>query len=100
MIQVEKVLGLCVSYSTIRNILEKHKYSSRVGKKKPLLSAQRIENRLRFAIEHVSLPPKYWDDVIFSDETKIMLYYHDESQRVWRKPLKALENKILIPAVK
>ena len=34
----------------------------------------------RFATEHVSLPPKYWDDVIFSDQTKIMLYYHDGPQ--------------------
>ena len=28
-----------------------------------------------------------------------MLYYHDEPQRVWRKPLTALENNKLIPAV-
>ena len=34
------------------------------------------------------------------DEMKIMLYYHDGPQRVWRKPLTALENKNLIPAVK
>ena len=29
-----------------------------------------------------------------------MLYYHDEPQRVWHKPLTALENKNLIPTVK
>ena len=28
-----------------------------------------------------------------------MLYYHDGAQRVWRKPLTALENKNLIPTV-
>ena len=65
-----------------------------------MLSAQNVEKRLRFATEHVSLPPEYWDDVIFSDETKIMLYYHDRPQRVLRKPLTALENKNLIPTVK
>ena len=43
--------------------------------------------------------PEYWDDVIFSDETKIMLYYHDGPQRVWRRPQTALENKNLIPTV-
>ena len=31
---------------------------------------------------------------------KKKLYYHDASQRVWRKPLTALENKNLIPTVK
>ena len=29
-----------------------------------------------------------------------MLYYFDGPQRVWRKPLTALENKNLIPTVK
>ena len=29
-----------------------------------------------------------------------MLSYHDAPQRVWRKPLTALENKNLIPTVK
>ena len=38
-LQVEKDLGLRVSHETIRNVLEKHKYSSRVPRKKPLLSA-------------------------------------------------------------
>ena len=47
-----------------------------------MLSAQNIENRLQFATEHVSLIPEYWHDVIFSDEAKIMLYYHDGPQRV------------------
>ena len=29
-----------------------------------------------------------------------MLYYYDEPQRVWRKPLTAVEKKNLIPTVK
>ena len=39
-LQVEKILRIShVSHETIRNVLEKHKYSSRVPRKKPLLSA-------------------------------------------------------------
>ena len=79
---MDKDLGLRVSNETIRNVLEKHKYYSRMARKKPLLLAQNVENRLHFANEHVSLPPKYWDDIIFSDETKIMLYYHERPQIV------------------
>ena len=48
-------LELRISHETIRNVLEKHRYSSRVTWKKPLLSTQNVENRLRFATEHVSL---------------------------------------------
>ena len=49
---------------------------SRVTRTKPLLSAQNVEKRLIFATEYMSLSPEYCDEVIFSDETKIMLYYH------------------------
>ena len=96
-LQMEIDFGLRISHKTIRYVLEKHKYISRVARKKPVLSAQNVEKRLRFATKHVSLSPEYWDDVIFLDEMKIMLCYHDGSQRVWRKPLTALENKNLIP---
>ena len=81
-LQVKKYLGLRVSHETIRNVLEKHKYSSRVSRKNPLLLAQNVESKLGFATEHVSLSPEYWDNVIFSDEMKIILYYHDRPQRV------------------
>ena len=71
-----------------------------MAKKNSLLSAQNVEKRLRFATENVSFPPEYWDDVIFSDEMKIMLYYHDGQQRILRKPLTTQENKNLMPTVK
>lgn len=63
--QAEKDFGLRVSHATIKNVLQKDKYSSRVARKKPLLSAPNIEKRFRFATEHVSLPPEYWDDCYF-----------------------------------
>ena len=66
-----------------------------MARKNTLLSAQNVEERLRFAMKHMSLSPEYWDDVIFLYETKIIRYYHDGLQRVWRKPLTALENKKL-----
>lgn len=81
-------------------MLQSHKYYSRVARKKPLLSTLNIEIRFKFTIEHNSFPPDYWDDVIFCDETKVMLYYHDGPQKVWRKPLTALQNNNIIPTVK
>ena len=47
-LQVEKDIGLRVFHEIIRNILEKHQYSSRVARKKSLLSVQNIEKRIRF----------------------------------------------------
>ena len=83
-----------------RNVLEKYKYSSRVAKKKPLAVSTKSGKILRFDTEHASLSPEYWNEVIFSCETEIMLYYHDGPQRVWCKPLAALKNKNSIPTVK
>lgn len=45
-------------------------------------------------------PIEYLDDVIFCDETKIMLYYNDGPSRVWRKPLTVLQPQNIIPTVK
>ena len=64
------------------------------------MSAQIVKKRLRFATEHVSLPPEYCDGVILSDEVKITLFYNDQPQRISHKPLTAPENKNLIPTTK
>ena len=74
---MKKDLRLRVSPETIRNVIKQLKHSSRVDREEPLLSAQNVEKRLRFATKHVSLDPEYWD------ETKIMLYSHDGQQSVW-----------------
>ena len=89
-----------VSHSTVRTTLINNKYKSRVARKKPLLSKRNIEKRLTFAQEYINQPNDYWKDVIFCDEVKIMLYYNDGPNKVWRKPLQALENKNLIPTIK
>jgi len=75
-----------VSHETIKKVLNTHKYSSHVAKKKPMLSAINIDTRLKFSIVNANRPAEYWNDVIFCDETKIMLYYHDGPSKVWRKP--------------
>lgn len=98
--ELEEECGVKVCHETIRQTILKNKYSSRVARKKPLLSAANIEKRFSFANTNVSHPTEYWDNVIFCDETKIMLYYNDGPTRVWRKPLKALERQNIIPTVK
>lgn len=92
--------GVVVSHETVRQAILREHYSSRSARQKPLLSEQNIQKRLKFASEYISKPDDYWDDVIFCDETKIMLYYNDGPTRVWRKPLTALENRNIIPTVK
>jgi len=74
-----------VSNKTIKKVINTHKYSSHVARKKPMLSAVNIDRRLKFSS---------------TDETKIMLYYHDALSKVWKKPNTALKQKNIIPKVK
>lgn len=89
-----------VSHETVRKVLKANQYSSHVARKKPLLSKVNIEKRLSFAVANFDQASEYWDDVIFCDETKIMLYYHDGPSKVWRKRNTALQPKNIIPTVK
>ena len=81
-LQAEIYFGWHASYETLRNVLQIHKYSSRVDRKKFVLFAHDVEKSLRYANEYISLPPEYCDDLIFSDEMKILFYYPDGQQRV------------------
>jgi len=98
--ELEEECDLVVSHETVRQAILRHKYSSRVARKKPLLSPVNVEKRLTFAVSMINQPIEYWDDVIFCDETKMMLYYNAGPPRVWRKPLSALDNRNIIPTVK
>jgi len=48
-----------VCHETVRKVLNRHKYSSHVARKKPLLSAVNIEKRLNFAIFNINRSPEY-----------------------------------------
>lgn len=98
--ELKEECGIVVSHETVRQVILRHKYSSRSARKKPLTSAENVKKRLSFATKLISEPIDYWDDVIFCDETKIMLYYNDGPTRVWRKALTALANRNIIPTVK
>ena len=87
-------LPLRASHETIRNVLQKHKYSSRVDRKNPccqhkISKKDNICHWIHFTSSGV-VGRLSWD------ENNAL--YHDGPQRVW--PLPALENKNLIPTVK
>lgn len=74
-----------VWYKTVRKVLKIHKHSSKIAWKKSLFSALNIEKRINFTIVHVNKPAEYWDDIVFCDETKIMVHHHEEPTEVYRK---------------
>ena len=84
--QIEKDLGLRVYHETIRNVVKNTSILQEWLLKKTLLSAKNVKKRLRFAIDYISLPPGYCDDVIFSDETNfIIITDHTKASDRFRK---------------
>jgi len=44
-----------------------------------------VKAHLKFANDHLDDPEESWEKVMWSDETKIELFGHNSTNRVWRK---------------
>lgn len=83
---LENELNVKCSAETVRNVLRRHNYHARSCRKKPFISARNKSKRLQYATEHVKKNQAFWNNVIFSDESKYNIHGSDGRQKVWRKP--------------
>uniref|UniRef100_A0A673HSL5 Tc1-like transposase DDE domain-containing protein n=1 Tax=Sinocyclocheilus rhinocerous TaxID=307959 RepID=A0A673HSL5_9TELE len=86
--------------STIRKRLGKNGLHGRVPRRKPLLSKKNIKARLSFARKHLDDPQDFWENTLWTDETKVELFGRCVSHYVWRKSNTAFQKKNIIPTVK
>ncbi|GFX52283.1 transposable element Tc1 transposase [Trichonephila clavipes] len=91
-------LGRSVSAETVRRVLRKAGYNGRVARK--LIGKRNRVKRLKFAKEHILKPQQFWNEVIFSDESKFNIFGSDGRHMVWRKPNTSYHPKHTIPTVK
>jgi transposase len=75
-----------VTPQTVRNLLRRNGYASRVARRKPFLSCTHMARRLQFAREFQRASPVDWGDVLFTDESKFNICGSDGRTLVWRKP--------------
>uniref|UniRef100_A0A8C5WFT6 Transposase n=1 Tax=Leptobrachium leishanense TaxID=445787 RepID=A0A8C5WFT6_9ANUR len=55
-------------------------------RRKPLLSKKNIAAHLKFfAEDHLDVPQHYWQNILWTDETKIELFGKNTQHYVWRK---------------
>ena len=92
--------GTKVFISTVKRVLYRHKLKGRSARKKPLLQNRHKKGRLRFATAHGDKDRTFWRNVLWSDETKIELFGHNDHRYVWRKKGEACKPKNTIPTVK
>ncbi|GBM77839.1 hypothetical protein AVEN_132204-1 [Araneus ventricosus] len=76
----------------VRNIFRKYNFDGRVARRKPFLSKAHRRARLEFAKSYIKKLPKFWNSVLFVDESKYNVFGNDGKQMVWRKPNSELEN--------
>ncbi|KAI4880065.1 hypothetical protein NFI96_013370 [Prochilodus magdalenae] len=92
--------GTNVPNAPISNTLRRQGLRSCSARRVPLLKPVHIQARLKFAREHLDVPEEYWENVIWSDETKVELFGKNTTRRVWRKVNAELHPKNTIPTVK
>ncbi len=86
--------------STIRKRLGKNGLHGRVPRLKPLLSKKSIKAHLSFARKHLDDPQDFWENTLWTDETKVELFGRCVSHYIWRKSNTAFQKKNIIPTVK
>ncbi|KAK3523143.1 hypothetical protein QTP86_020198 [Hemibagrus guttatus] len=92
--------GTKVRKATISNTLRRQGLKSCSARRVPLLKPVHVRARLKFAREHLDDPEEDWENVIWSDETKIELFGKNSTCRVWRRKNAELHPKNTIPTVK
>jgi DDE superfamily endonuclease len=89
-----------VSHQTLARHLKDYGLVSRVRRTKPWISLAAQEKRRLWAIEHAGWTVDDWKRVIFSDESKFMLFKSDGRQWCWIKPGQALDPRFTKKTVK
>ena len=77
--------GCAVRVTTISRILHMSGLWGRVARRKPFLTKKNIQARLYFAKTYIKSAKSMWENVLWSDETKIELIGHNSERYVWHK---------------
>jgi hypothetical protein len=73
--------------------LREQKYRGHTTRCKPLISSKNRKARLKLAKKYRDEPQKFWNTILWTDETKINLYQSDGKAKVWRKKGTAYDPK-------
>ncbi|CAF1538257.1 unnamed protein product [Adineta ricciae] len=98
--ELKTSLNIAISESTIRRRLHEIGLHGRVARKKPYVNKVNRGKRLEYARTYREQPLGYWDNVIWSDESKFNLFGSDGKVMVWRTTKEELDPKCMVPTVK
>lgn len=86
-----------VSVQTVRNRLHARGLKSRRPSVKSLLTDEQKRARLRWSVRHRQWRLRNWNNVLWSDETRLCLRHVDGRRRVWRRVGERHKENCVIP---
>ena len=92
-VAVKAELETSLNISTVRRRLHEAGLYGRVARKKPYVNKIYRGKRLEYARIHRDKPFGYWNDVIWSDESKFNLFGSDGKVMIWRTTTEELDSK-------
>lgn len=98
--EVSFTSGTKVSASTIRRALHANGLHGRFPRKKPLISAVNQKKRRDYAKRHENKDVSFWNNIIFTDESKFEVFGQKKPVKVWRTKNNEYADQNLITTVK
>jgi len=84
--ELKKDLNISAAITTVRSCLRDNKLYARSPRKVPLLTKKNIAKRIKFANQYVNWSQEKWRNILWSDESKIVLFGGKGSRSYVRRP--------------
>ena len=95
-LELKTDFGLMISDSTIRRRLYEIGFNGRVASKKPYLSKDNQVTRLHYTKTYLEKLLGYWNEVLWSDETKFNFFGPDGKVMIWRTTKEEMDPKCTV----
>ena len=98
--EIEKELGIALHVDTIRRRAQESGLFGRVARKKPYVNVKSRRKQINYAKEMLQTPVRFWNIVVWSDESKFNLFGSDRKIMVWRSCDEEFNPICTVPTVK
>uniref|UniRef100_A0A3Q4AT14 Transposase Tc1-like domain-containing protein n=1 Tax=Mola mola TaxID=94237 RepID=A0A3Q4AT14_MOLML len=96
---IKDSLELPVSTVTVRRRLCEANLFTRIPRKVPLLKKRHVQKRLQFAKEHINWPKEKWRNILWTDESKVVLFGSKGHLRMTSDNLPTIHKQISFPSI-
>ena len=97
---IETEFGIIISEQTVHRRLHEAGFKGRVARKKPYVDKTNRMKRIQHAKKYREQSVYFWDQVLWTDESKFNLFGSEGRVMVWRTLQEAFDSRCTVPIVK